>query len=231
MSNIIRIAAATALALCAAFPLLAEEPAAPADSGPVPAPAAPADPASAPAAPKAALAPEVAGSAGATVGSGVFSITLGAGLPLFFYDPGTGASVPGLDHLNVGTSFSLGYQSFLTPDLALGGEVGGLITSAVDGRSYFAIPITAKLSYYLRALPFEFPLSLGLGMAWNKVGNDGKFDPVIKLGASAVWDATTDWSFGLNLHYWLIPQLYSSHPEWNRIGNFLEITLSANYRF
>jgi hypothetical protein len=87
----------------------------------------------------------------------------------------------------------------------------------------------------IHAYPFEFPITFGLGVNFARLDEMLKIDPIVRLGGSARWNYSSQWAFGVNVSYWLIPQLYrASSPagsDASRLGNFLEVTLSALYHF
>lgn len=167
------------------------------------------------------------------LGDQTFAIHAGIVTPLFFFDL-QGNTTRGLDNLKIGGAGSLEWGSFLTNELSLGVEVGGYFSFTRLGRGLVIVPIAGKLTYFLRAYPFEFPLHIGLGGAFTKLEDDLYFGLIVKPGASAYWNYNTQWSFGLKAEYWMLPELYfgeSPPQDHSTIANFLETTLSIFYHF
>lgn len=164
-----------------------------------------------------------------SLGDQTLTITLGVMIPLFY----TGAGVQNTN-LTLGGIGSLQWNSYLNNNMTLGGELGGTFLFTPNMRTLFIVPLTIRYAYIFRAYPFEFPVYLGAGVSMSRLEGDTKFDPILKPGASFYWNYNTQWAFGLNAVYWMIFQFYRG-PEPprgdSRIGNFLETTLSAVYRF
>jgi hypothetical protein len=167
-----------------------------------------------------------------SLGDQTLSINLGLFIPLFF---ALGPDGVAPSNLTLGGVGSLAWSSYLNNDFTVGLEVGGSFALTPNRRTLFMLPIIARGSYILSAYPFEFPLTIGLGMNFSRLDDMLKLDPFAKLGASFLWNHSSQWAFGLNLSYWLVPQLYAaSSPagsDASRLGNFLELTLSALYHF
>ena len=58
---------------------------------------------------------------------------------------------------------------------------------------------------------------------------------IIKPGFSTIWKYNINWGFGLNVVYWWVPQFWLTDGKIDmnnaRMGNFLELTLTAQYNF
>lgn len=164
-----------------------------------------------------------------SLGDQMLSINLGLFIPLFFAGDGINST-----NLTLGGVGSIQWNSFLNNNWSLGGEVGGMFAFTPNKRTLYMVPLTFRATYFLRSYPWEFPLYMGAGIVFSRVEKNFKLDPILKPGASIYWNYNPSWSFGLNLVYWWIPQIYSG-PEPpssdTRYGNFLETTLSALYHF
>ncbi len=167
-----------------------------------------------------------------SLGDQTLSINLGLFVPLFITGGPDGITGP---NLTVGGVGSIAWGSHITNEFKVGVEVGGSFSFTPNRRALFLVPITAESSYVFQAYPFEFPVTLGLGMSFARLEEDLKLDPFIRPGGGAYWNYSSQWAFGANVRYWIIPQIYSERsvagPSESRIGNFLEISLSALYRF
>ncbi len=164
-----------------------------------------------------------------TLGDQTLAINMGLFIPLFFAGGPDGVANANLSLGGVG---SLQWNSYLNNNMTLGGELAGTFSFSPNRRALFMVPITLRYAYILRAYPFEFPLHIGAGINFTRLEEQGKIDPIVKPGASVVWNMNPDWAFGLNLTYWWVPQWYTGDlSDESRYGNFLETTLSAVYHF
>ena len=164
-----------------------------------------------------------------TLGDQTLAINVGLFIPLFFAGGPDGIRDANLTLGGVG---SLQWNSYLNNNMTLGGELAGNFSFTPNRRALFLVPITVRYAYILRAYPFEFPLYVGAGVDFARLEEQLKIDPIVKPGASVVWNMNPDWAFGLNVVYWWIPQWYSDDlSDDSRYGNFLETTLSAIYHF
>jgi hypothetical protein len=174
------------------------------------------------------------------LGDQMLAFNAGAFLPLFTANPFDGTITGHLgnpDGMSLGANGTLRWGAFLNNIINIGLDLSWGFNLGPNGDfvSQFT-PITARLSTFLRSGAFEFPLHLGLGMNILSYKNTTTLTPVVKAGASAVYNISPEWGFGLNLFYWWIPDIYTSTEvaptvEETRFGNFLEISLSAIYNF
>jgi hypothetical protein len=161
------------------------------------------------------------------LGDQVLSISLGPFIPLFFLAPG-GITAP--TNLALGGAGSISWMAYLTGAIRVGAEIGGMFAHGPNEATLLSLPILARAQYVLTFYPIEVPLSLGLGMNLVKYDTDFAVDLLIKPGASVLWIYDSKWSFGLNLAWWWDMQ-FATDPAQSRIGNFLEITASAQYHY
>jgi hypothetical protein len=162
-----------------------------------------------------------------SLGDQTFCINAGLFLPMFFM-----SWAPSVDPANLspGGMGSIQWQAYLTPQIRIGGELGALFALSRNTNFLFMADLTAKISYVFTVYPFEIPIFLGVGASLVRYQDSQTIDPLLKPGASFYWIFNSSWSFGLNVVYWWDMQ-FSSIPEQSRVGNFLEITLSALYHF
>lgn len=167
-----------------------------------------------------------------TLGDQTLAINLGGVAPLFF---ALGPDGVAPTNLSFGGAGSLAWGSYITNEFKLGIEAGGAFFFSPNSRALFLVPITTSATYVFGAYPWEFPVSAGLGVSFARLESLLKIDPFVRLGGSVYWNYSTQWAFGLNLNYWLVPQIYlpgsAAGSDATRLGNFLEITLSALYHF
>lgn len=167
-----------------------------------------------------------------TLGDQTLSINGGLFLPLFFQS---------LDFTIRGTNLwpggvgSLVWKSYLNNNFTIGVEIGGMFAFSSPNfpNLLLMLPITAQGAYILRAYPFEFPIYLGMGLDIVRYLELTHFDFIMKPGFSAFWIYDSSWSFGLNVVYWWVlqPIFQENYQDRTRLGNFLEISLSALYHF
>ncbi len=165
------------------------------------------------------------------LGDQLLSLNLGMLFPLFYTGGPDGMEDA---NLTLGGTGHLMWSSFLTNDFAVGGEFGGMFAFTPNRNTLFMIPLAARASYFLRAYPFEFPLTLAAGINFSRFRDNFKIDPIVIPGAGFYWNYNAEWAFGLDLRYWWVPQVYSGPEppsEDTRFGNFLGSTLSVLYRF
>jgi hypothetical protein len=163
------------------------------------------------------------------LGDQVLSISLGPFVPLFFLanDGSTSAA-----NLTLGGTGSIAWSAYVTPAIRLGAEVGGVFSFSKPNPSnvLLMLPILARAQYVLTFYPFEVPISLGVGMNIVKYGELATIDLLIKPGASVMYIYDSKWSFGLNAAWWWDMQ-FSKTPSESRVGNFLELSLTALYHY
>ena len=166
------------------------------------------------------------------LGDQTLSINAGLFVPLFFL---TWQFAAAPTNLTLGGAGSLNWMAYVNSWLRVGIEVGGMFAFSPNGNTLLALPITAKASYVLSAYPFEIPFSLGVGMNVVKYIDQSTIDLIVKPGVSGLWAYNASWSFGLNATYWWSMQFSktadASGQNMGRIGNFLELSLSALYHY
>jgi hypothetical protein len=170
-------------------------------------------------------------------GDQAFMPALGITVPaLFIGESGTLAH-----NINVGVTLSLAYTRFLTPHVFIGGEINGMAASTKRSNLLYIVPFGVKAGYqftlYQLPLPFwmrriEIPLSLTIGGAAQSYldNEENYFGFFLKPEVSLFFRFNQDWSFGLNVNWWWIPQ-WTRDPSKDVYGNFLGITLAARYHF
>ena len=165
-----------------------------------------------------------------TLGDQTLSISAGMFVPLFFQEfDGPVHST----NLSLGAVGSLQWNAYLNSVVRLGLELGGSFSFSPNARTLLMLPILLKGSYVFSVSRFEFPISLGLGINIIRYREWSHLDILVKPGVSAFWRYDANWSFGLNLSWWLDFQAATKNqaPDQARMGNFLEITPSVFYHF
>lgn len=160
-------------------------------------------------------------------GDGILSLALGTTLSLGFIDPSTWAYLP--PTTDPGFGFSLSYARFVNDRWAIAGDLSGGFINTVNDRRLFVAPISLRLVRAFAIGPFVVAPSAGAGVAISALLDSKHADALVRLGSSFLWRATSDMSYGLNVFANVIPQIYAGAPDQNRIGTFLEATLSVAY--
>jgi len=161
---------------------------------------------------------------------GQHSISLSAGLliPLFFQSFSGDYSKT---NLKLGVAGSLQWGIHLNNHWMVGLEGGGMFSKSIQENRLYQVAITAKGSYIIHFFPFEFPIFIGTGMDIVKYTDQIHLNWIVKPGFSSIWKYNINWGFGLNVVYWWVLQPWKYDPDLGRMGNFLEITATAQYNF
>jgi hypothetical protein len=163
-----------------------------------------------------------------SLGQQTLSISAGLFIPLFFQTFGWDYAST---NLKLGAAGSLQWGIHLNNNWMLGLEVSGMISKSKQENNLFQLPITAKTSYIIHFFPFEFPIFVGTGLDVVKYSDQIHLNWIVKPGFSSIWKYDINWGFGLNVVYWWVLQPWPKQPELGRMGNFLEVTLTAQYNF
>lgn len=160
-------------------------------------------------------------------GDGILSLTLGAKLPLAIHDPNAGA-FEASTNMDPGFAFALSYVHFLNDYWAFGGDLAGAFIGTLADRRLFMAPLALRLVRAFSLDPFIIAPTAGFGMAITSLGEDKNISMLFKLGSSFYWRASSDISYGLNILFDIVPQLYKDSAQ-NRTGFFMDATLSVAY--
>jgi hypothetical protein len=171
-----------------------------------------------------------------TLGDQTLSINVGLFVPLFLLPmqppyTATALLAGSPPQLSLGAVGSLCWAAYVAPQVRLGVELAGNFTLSPNANTLLMLPIMGKASYVFTFYPFEIPLSFAAGMNVVKYIDQYTIDLLLRPGASFYWIYNSSWSFGLNLNYWFDMQFDTTDSTQSRIGNFLEISLSALYHY
>lgn len=173
-----------------------------------------------------------------TLGDQFFAITAGVYIPLFTvlindwpdsdYKAG---SYP--TNLYAGGSGFLTYGVYVSPNWKLGLQFGGSFAQDINDNFAYTIPIAIKGIYEFHPTGrISIPVFLGTGIAMSSWKDDNFLvDWILRPGAGFYFDWSYEWSFGIDFTYWFIPQLGIENDNEKSIGNFMDITLTAEYHF
>ena len=172
-----------------------------------------------------------------TLGSQTFQIDLGLMIPLF--SSNSDGTVVARGNIGLGGVGHLRYGAFLNQYLALGIDLSGAINAGPNavttGNTVGFFNVGPHVSGFFRLGNFEIPVSLMPAFSILSYGGSSYLGFSIKPSVGLYYDITPNWSIGLNVDYWWVPELYSgvSSPpvSQNRFGNLLEVSISALYSF
>jgi hypothetical protein len=164
-----------------------------------------------------------------SMGQQCFALSFGLFIPLFFMDFDGG--ILDSTNLKLGGFGSLQWGIHLDNHWLVGAELGGIFSKSLVENFMYMLAITAKGEYIFHAFPFEFPVFLGAGMDIIKYGAQSHLDFILKPGFATMWKYNLNWGFGLNVVYWWVPQPWPEDPSKALMGNFLEVSLTAQYSF
>ena len=172
-----------------------------------------------------------------SMGDQTFAITAGVLFPLptyllndwpiAGYEKGAIAS-----NLSVGGVGSLAYSFYLSGNLKMGLQVTGAFTREINRNYAYMIPIVIKTSWEFH--PWNrvtIPVHLGAGLVMTSYKDFFVIDPILRPGFGVYFDWSYEWSFGMDTSYWFIPQIGASNKSERSIGQFMDLTLTAEYHF
>jgi hypothetical protein len=163
-------------------------------------------------------------------GDQTFNLSLGVVVPTVFAKT-NGDIIP--HNMIIGGAGSLSYDYFFGSHVFVGGELMGMFSYTLGNHMLFVIPINLRAGYQFVVQRFEFPLSLGLGIAPQQFKTSKSYDYLglfVKPRASVFFRFNPDWSFGINTAWWWIPQITGNSDE-SVHGHFFEATIAARYHF
>ena len=164
-----------------------------------------------------------------TRGDQTFMMSLGLAFPTVFFGPGVDNNRHNLSA--IGGGGSLIYSYFLTPDISIGGELGGMFIGTVGRNNVFMIPVGVRVCYqFLVAQRFEIPVTMTMGVNWHRYLDQGYFGFFMRLGAAIFYRWNADWSFGLKTSWGWHPQWIANRDQ-NVHGNFVDLRFAVRYHF
>ena len=173
-------------------------------------------------------------------GDTAFTFSVGVDIPFFqgFVNneaKGVEFGVNGT-HTYIGGYGALSYESFVTRNLAVGGEIGYAFNNSFAMKILTTIPMTAKLSWYpVQTGKFDLILHANAGITVIRYDNNRFLAPHIKLSVNPVYYITESWGLGLDAGLWANYEHYGSSASGSKstesaFGVFAPLTLSLIYR-
>ncbi len=164
-----------------------------------------------------------------SLGQQTIAVSAGLFIPLFFQS--YNGQYSNTTNLALGGTATLLYGFHLDNHWLVGLEISGMFSQSVQKNFLYQVPICVRGSYSFHIFPFEIPVYLDLGMDIVKYREQGHINFILKPGFSTLWKYNLSWGFGLNAVYWWVPQPWPVDPNLGRMGNFLEVTATAQYTF
>ncbi|MBQ9539108.1 MAG: hypothetical protein IJU95_07540 [Treponema sp.] len=155
-------------------------------------------------------------------------ITVGLGVPLSFGNPLEDGK------MKLGGYGTFGYHFFLTDWFAVGADIGFGFNPTIAGHTFNHVPTIATATLQPSIGNFEFPISVGIGAAWETYNGETYWPGLIMVGeVGARYKITQSWGVGLDASYKMMPQFARN---WNTgkettTGTFFTISACANYYF
>lgn len=131
----------------------------------------------------------------------------------------------------IGGLFGLGFHIFLTDNFSVGGDAGFGFNITIGSNVFNYIPIIATATYQFQYKRWEFPLTAGIGFAWE-LYNGYMYWPglILEAQAGAQYRIDSNWAAGGEISYMFMPQ-FNQDPAKSAIGHFLDVSLVARYYF
>jgi hypothetical protein len=135
---------------------------------------------------------------------------------------------PATQQLKVGGSGTLGYMRFLNSNFAIGGDASFAYMTTLGKNIFTCIPLMIKAMYQFTFHKFEFPITLGIGGAFENYIEDSYFGIIIKPELGIFYRHSPDWSFGANIGWNMMPQWTKNSSYF---GVIMDIGVTARYHF
>ncbi|MBQ6056747.1 MAG: hypothetical protein IJJ70_09595 [Treponema sp.] len=133
--------------------------------------------------------------------------------------------------MQTGGAGTLGYHRFLTSWFDLGIDVTFGYNPTLGENIFTYVPFVLSATFQPNFRHFEFPLTMGIGVASESYLNRTYFPGlVLKPQAGVFYRATPSWSFGVRYDFMYMPQWYDD-PSKNDYGLFSSAMISARYHF
>lgn len=171
-------------------------------------------------------------------GDSTLAIRLGIALPLFLLATdeveaadGKKSNVLPVNLSVVGTA-AVNWNVYLDEAFTIGAELGGGLGVDINDALWYMVPILFRGGYVISTPQMEIPISAGLGAVVMRLVDNTRVAFALHPGASFLWRATPDWSFGVTAEYWFTwepPWAESTDPHF--FGNFASATATAVYHF
>lgn len=137
-------------------------------------------------------------------------------------------------HLKIGGTGILGYHVFITPMFSAGADVMFGFNTTIGDNVFNNIPIMVVGTYHPMWQKFEFPISMGIGFAWETYNNYTYWPGlVIRPEVGVHYRIGDSWSLGVDTAYTFMPQFckFWGTGDKNIWMQFLHTGVTARYFF
>ncbi len=134
-------------------------------------------------------------------------------------------------NLGWGGNFTLGYNFFIDSLFSVGGSVNFNYHRTRGSNVFYNVPIMAKGTLNISVGRYEIPISFSAGFALQSYLTRFYLGPIAKPEIGLFYRTNSDWSIGVTLGTYLIPQYYINNSANNRFGTTVEAGLSVKYHF
>ncbi|MCH5290627.1 MAG: hypothetical protein J1D88_02560 [Treponema sp.] len=156
-------------------------------------------------------------------------IALGASFPCGGFE---GSLFDDSSKLKIGGLGSLGYHYFLTSLIAVGADATFGFHVTIGSHVLNYIPIVGTFTFQPTFSRFEFPITVGIGFAWQMYNNYTYWPGlVIKPEAGVHFRINPSWSLGLECTYMFMPEFDYDDSSKNVYGQFIVASVVARYYF
>ena len=169
-------------------------------------------------------------------GDQYLKFSIGGAFPLSFGNCFDYDSTDGTEEgkLKIGGTGILGYHYFFTSNIIIGAEIQFGYHITVGSNSFTYVPVVGTFTWQPTVGKFEFPLTLGVGFAWETYSNHTYWPGlVLRPEVGIHFRADASFSVGLDINYMFLPEfmsLYDSSAE-NFYAQFLAVSIGARYFF
>jgi hypothetical protein len=163
-------------------------------------------------------------------GDQMYFFNAGPILSLFIWTPDQSEPIE-MYPLSLGGTASMGFEAFFNHTLSIGAEIGYSFAFARDNNLYTSVPLVANLSYYALSGSVDIPLTLGLGVVYNKYKDSGAFTPIVKPEVGVIWNFNDNWGLGVDMSYYFIPEFkFGTFSDQTAFNNSGSVKLSLQYK-
>jgi hypothetical protein len=135
-------------------------------------------------------------------------------------------------HLYTGGAAQLGYRRFLTSMISVGGDAMVGYNPTLGSNIFNFWPVTLAVTFQPSIWRFEFPISLGAGIAFETYSSRKYFPGfALKPELGVYYRFSESWSFGIGTDFLWLPEWYKDTPQYNFDGLFMTASISARYHF
>lgn len=133
----------------------------------------------------------------------------------------------------VGGAAQIGYHQFLLSWLSVGGDLMVGYSPTLGSNIFNYWPVTATVTFQPTVWRFEFPITIGVGLAFETYRNRKYFPGfVLKPEFSIYYRINESWSVGIGTIFLWLPQWFKGDDSVHNFdGLFITADASVRYHF